>query len=72
MAMRIDPKFMRLASQLSSIVITKAVLLYGAYRLGFWLDQKFHTYPLILFFLIVTVASLGFFWVFKVIDKNRI
>ncbi len=70
--MRIDPKFMRLASQLSSIVITKAFLLYGAFRLGTWLDQKFHTYPLCLFLLITAVASLGFFWIYKVIDKNRI
>ena len=50
--MLIDPKFMRFASQLSSVVMAKALLIYGAYRLGVYLDTRFHTYPLFFFILI--------------------
>ncbi len=70
--MRIDPKFMRFASQLSSIVMTKALLIYGAYRLGTYLDTRFGTYPLFFFTLITAASGLGLFWIIKVIEKNRI
>lgn len=70
--MLIDPKFMRFASQLSSVVMTKALLIYGAYRLGTYLDGKFGTYPLFFFLLITTAAGLGLWWIIKIIEKNRI
>lgn len=70
--MLIDPKFMRFASQLSSVVMTKALLLYGAYKLGTYLDGRFHTYPLFFFLLITTAAGLGLWWIIKIIEKNRV
>lgn len=70
--MRIDTKLWRLYSVMSGVVMAKALMLYGAYKLGTYLDEKFGTYPLCFFLLITATAGIGLFWIIKVIEKNRI
>ena len=70
--MRIDTKLWRLYSVMSGVVMAKALMLYGAYKLGTYLDAKFGTYPLCFFVLITATTALGFYWIMKVVEKNRV
>ena len=69
--MRLDIKTMRYSAALSSAVLTKGLLIYGAFRLGGYLDSRWHTAPLFLMLLIVAAVAVGIWWILKVAERNK-
>ncbi len=61
---------MRKASAMSSAVLVKALLIYGAYRLGTWLDARWGTSPYLMCVLICLAVGIGLWWV--IFTANRV
>lgn len=58
--MSVSPgSWQRTWARYSGAVTTKALLLYGAYRLGVVLDARWHTFPLATGVLVVAASALG-------------
>jgi F0F1-type ATP synthase assembly protein I len=66
----VNPKLLRKASAMSSAVLLKAFLIYGGFRLGSWLDDRWGTKPYLMFCFICLGVGIGLWWV--VLTANRI
>jgi F0F1-type ATP synthase assembly protein I len=66
----VNPKLMRKASAMSSAVLVKVALIYSAYRLGSWLDDRWNTKPYVMFGLICLAVGVGLWWV--IYTANRL
>ena len=67
-----DPKKIRLYAVITNAVLMKAALLIGAFFLGQWLDQQFHSSPLFMMVLLVAALVLGFWWILYIAKKNKL
>ena len=69
--MLFDPKTLRFAGQLSGAVMAKGILLFGAYKLGAYLDKRFGTYPFLMMALLTTAGCVGLWYLIRVADRNK-
>jgi len=72
MSPRVDPKMMRILVIMHSAVVTKALLIYGGYRLGKYLDAEWDTGSTFMFLGIVVAFVIGLSWlIFLVLRISR-
>lgn len=69
--MKIDVKWMRYSSALSSAVMVQALLLLGGFKLGSWLDARLHTYPFLMVIFLTLGAGLGMWWLIYCAEKFK-
>ena len=67
----LDPRWLRFSAALSAAVSVKAVLIYASYRFGSWLDYKWGTYPVFMFFFVVAAVAIGLWYIFYVVDRVK-
>ena len=69
--MKLDEKKFRTYAIVTNAVLTKAVLLVGAFYVGGALDRRFKTAPMFMMSGIVIALVVGFWWILYVTKKYR-